>query len=88
MLEGDLWLENARAANAAAQEIAGAAGPRLLHPAEANELFVRLSAAEREVLRGQGFGFYDWGPDAARFVTAWDTRAEDAAALARAIAAL
>ena len=88
LLDGGLWLANARAANAAAQEIAGAAGERLLHAAEANELFVRLTPAEREVLRGQGFGFYDWGPDAARFVTAWDTRAEDAAALARAIAAL
>jgi threonine aldolase len=88
MLEGDLWLENARAANAAAQEIAGAAGTRLLHPAEANELFVSLSPAEREALRGQGFQFYDWGPDAARFVAAWDTRAEDVAALARGIAAL
>jgi threonine aldolase len=88
MLEGDLWLENARTANAAAAEIAQAAGARLLHPVEANELFVGLSTAERETLRQQGFAFYDWGPDAARFVTAWDTRAEDAAALVRAIAGL
>lgn len=88
LLDGGLWLDNARAANAAAQEIAGAGGERLLHPAEANELFVRLTAAERETLRGQGFGFYDWGPNAARFVTAWDTPAEHAAALARAITAL
>ena len=88
MIEGDLWLANARAANAAAQEIAGVAQERLMYPAQANELFVRLSAAEREALRAQGFGFYDWGPDAARFVTAWDTRSEDAAALARAIASL
>ena len=44
--------------------------------------------AEREALRGQGFGFYDWGADAARFVTAWNTREEDARALATAIAAL
>ena len=88
MIEGELWLENARAANSAAREIAEAAGDRLLHPAEANELFVMLSPAEREALRTQGFEFYDWGPDAARLVTAWDTRAEDAAALAKAIAAL
>ena len=89
MLEGDLWLANARQANAAAQEIARACGTeRLLHPVEANELFVQLSPAEREMLRGQGFGFYDWGADAARFVTAWDTRDEDAADLARAIANL
>jgi threonine aldolase len=88
MLEGDLWLANARAANAAAAEIAEAAAGRLLHPVEANEVFLRCTAAEREALRARGFGFYDWGPDAARFVTAWDTRQEDARALARAVAAL
>lgn len=88
MLEGDLWLANARAANAAAAEIASACGERLMHPVEANELFVKLTLAEREALRGQGFGFYDWGADAARFVTAWNTREDDARALASAIGAL
>ena len=88
MLEGDLWLANARAANAAAAEIGGAAADRLLHPVEANEVFLRCTADERAALRAQGFGFYDWGPDAARFVPAWDTREADARALARAIAAL
>ena len=88
MLEGDLWLANARAANAAASEIASACGGRLMHPVEANELFVTVTAAERETLRAQGFAFYDWGDDAARFVTAWNTREEDALALAKAIAAL
>jgi threonine aldolase len=88
MLEGDLWLENARAANAAAAEVAGACGERLMHPVEANELFVRVTDAEREALRAQGFAFYDWGGDGARFVTAWNTRPEAAQALARAIAGL
>ena len=88
MLEDGLWLANARAANAAAAEIAGSAGGRLLHPVEANEVFLRCSAAERETLRAQGFDFYDWGSDAARFVAAWDTREEHARAIARAIAAL
>jgi threonine aldolase len=88
MLEGDLWLANARAANTAAGEIGGAAGGRLLHPVEANEVFLRCTAAEREALRGRGFGFYDWGPEAARFVAAWDTKEEDARALGRAIASL
>jgi len=88
LLEGGLWLANARAANAAAAEIAGAAAGRLLHPVEANEVFLACTAAERGVLRAQGFGFYDWGPDAARFVAAWDTREQDARALARAVAAL
>ncbi len=88
MLEGDLWLANARHANAAATEIAGACGGRLMHPVQANELFVNLSGDEREALRKQGFDFYDWGDDAARFVTAWNTRADDASKLAQAIAAL
>lgn len=88
MLDGDLWLANARTANAAAAEIAGACGERLMHRVEANEIFVRLSAPEREALRGQGFGFYDWGADAARFVTAWNTNEDSARALAKAIAAL
>lgn len=88
MVQGDLWLENGRAANAAAAEVAAAAGERLLHPVQANEIFLRCSAAEREALRAMGFGFYDWGADAARFVTAWNTTAEGAQALARAVAAL
>ncbi|RXZ64795.1 threonine aldolase family protein [Pelagerythrobacter rhizovicinus] len=88
MLEGDLWLDNARAANAAAREIASACGERLMHPVEANELFVRLAPAEREALRAQGFAFYDWGADAARFVTAWNSDPAAAAALARAIGGL
>ncbi len=88
MLEGDLWLENARAANAAAAEIATSCGERLLHPVEANELFVRCTATERAALREQGFGFYDWGADAARFVTAWDSDPHAASALAKAVAGL
>ena len=88
MLEGDLWLENARHSNAAAQDIASGCGLRLMHKVEANELFVRLLPEEREALRSQGFDFYDWGADAARFVTAWNTRAEDASALGKAIASL
>ena len=88
MLDGDLWLANARAANAAAAEIGAACGARLLHPVEANEVFVRMNPAECAVLREQGFAFYDWTGDVARFVAAWNTRADDARALAKAIAAL
>ena len=88
MLEDDLWLENARHANTAAQDIASGCADRLMHPVEANELFVTLSAGEREALRAQDYAFYDWGEDAARFVTAWNTSADDASALGKAIAAL
>ncbi|MEP3052243.1 MAG: beta-eliminating lyase-related protein [Erythrobacter sp.] len=88
MLEGDLWLANAQHANAVAAEIASECSGRLMHPVQANELFVRLSEAERETLREGGFAFYDWGENAARFVSAWNTPDEDASALAKAIAAL
>ncbi len=88
MLEGDLWLENARAANRAAQIIASAARARLLHPLEANEMFIRLSADEAASLRAQGFDFYDWGEGAARFVTSWHHVEADVTPLATAIAAL
>lgn len=88
MLANDLWLHNASAANVAAAAIAEGAGERLLQPVEANEVFLRCTADEREALRGQGFGFYDWGSDAARFVAAWDSKQEDAMALGKAIANL
>ncbi|MGB3795441.1 MAG: beta-eliminating lyase-related protein [Alteraurantiacibacter sp.] len=88
MLEGDLWLEIARAANDAAAEIASAASGRLLHPVESNELFVRMSADERAALRGQGFAFYDWDEACVRLVTSWATDPDHAQALGRAISAL
>jgi len=88
MLDDGLWLANAAHANAAAREVATGCADRLLHPVEANELFVRLTEAERAALRAQDFAFYDWGVDAARFVTAWNTRDDDAQALGKAITAL
>ena len=88
MLDGDLWLENARAANAAAKKLASAAPQRLVHPVEANEIFLHLTAAEAARLRGQGFDFYDWGPGKARLVTSWDQQGETVDRLAAAIVAL
>ncbi|MET0239034.1 MAG: beta-eliminating lyase-related protein [Sphingobium sp.] len=88
LLEDGLWLDNARAANAAARLIANAAGGRCVQPVEANEVFIRLSAAEAAGLRALGYDFYDWGEGLARLVTAWNSRAEDVEPLADAIAAL
>jgi threonine aldolase len=89
MLEGDLWLTNARAANAAATRLAEAAGAeRLLLPVQANEVFIRVTPDEATALRAQGFDFYDWGPGEARLVTAWDSAPGDVDALAAAIRAL
>ena len=88
MLTNDLWLDNARAANAGAATLAAACGDRLMHPVEANELFVRLTPDEAAKLRGAGFDFYDWGEGAARLVASWDQDAAAVAPFAAAIAAL
>jgi threonine aldolase len=88
MLEGGLWLDLARNANAGATMLAQAAGARLIHPVEANEMFLRVTVAEAENLRAKGFDFYDWGPGEARLVTSWNQQPEDIRPLADAIATL
>jgi len=88
LLEDGLWLDNARAANAAARIVAGAAADRLVYPVEANEIFLRATAEEAASLRAQGFDFYDWGPGEIRFVTSWDQGGEPVEKLAAAIRSL
>jgi threonine aldolase len=88
LLNDDLWLVNAKAANDAAQVIAAAANSRLLYPVEANEIFLRLTQGEAATLRAQGFDFYDWGTGLARLVTSWHHTHDDVQPLADAIAAL
>ncbi len=81
--DDDLWLHNARHANAMARKVAqGMAGieaARLLHPVEANEVFVSLPEPAVAALERQEFKFYRW-PQAAgapgvaiRLVTSYDT---------------
>jgi len=85
MLEGDLWLETARAANGHAQTLAAAAKGRLINPVEANELFLYMSPEEATALRAQGFQFYDWAAGEIRLVTHWASVPAEVEALARAI---
>jgi len=88
LLEDGLWLDNARSANAAARQLAAAAGERLVYPVEANELFVRVNDDEAASLTAQGFDFYEWGPGQIRLVTSWDSDAGSVEALATALSAL
>ena len=83
-LDGDLWLDLARHANAMAARLAAGLctlpGAALLHPVEANEIFARLPAAVIEGLLAEGFAFYRWGPEEAcevRLVTAFNTDPAD-----------
>ena len=81
-----LWLKLARHANAMAQRLAQGLtatlprlpGAQLLHPVEANELFVQLPAGVIAGLRQAGSEFYDWPAEegqAIRLVTAFNTEA-------------
>ncbi|MGN6279112.1 MAG: threonine aldolase family protein [Sphingomonas sp.] len=88
MLDDDLWLANARAANAGARLLAEAAGDRLVYPVEANEVFLKVSTDEAQRLRDLGFDFYDWGVGEARLVISWDQTEDQIRPLAEAIAAL
>ena len=89
MLDDDLWLANARAANAGAAMLAQAAGAkRLVHPVLANEVFLRMTPDEAASLRALGFDFYDWAPGEVRLVTSWDQHEAAIRPLADAIAAL
>ena len=88
MLEDDLWLQNARVANAAAQKIAAAAPQRLVYPVEANEIFLRVTDEEAASLSREGFDFYEWGAGQIRLVTSWDADEQSVEKLASTIAAL
>ena len=87
-VETGVWQRNARRANDFARRIGRAAGSALLHPVEANEVFVQLGDERKAQLRSAGFEFYDWGPQGsgeARFVASWDQREADVAALVAAL---
>ncbi len=89
LIEDDRWLANARAANASAKALADAAGSeRLVHPVEANELFLRMTQAEAATLRAAGYDFYDWAAGEVRLVTSWDQDMAAVGKLAEAIRAL
>jgi threonine aldolase len=90
-LEDGLWLRLAARANALAGRLAVAAGPLLMHPAQANEVFVRIGENGAASLRELGFEFYDWGAACsgeARLVVSWDQPEEDVDLLCNALAML
>jgi threonine aldolase len=90
-VESGLWRRNAERANALARSLGEAAGAHLLHPVEANEVFVSLGAAGKASLRAAGFEFYDWGAPAsgaARLVASWDQDERHVEALCAALRSL
>lgn len=79
-LENDLWLRNARHANAMAQRLARGLQGDVLRPIEANVVFARFDPETTEALREQGFLFYEWplfGEGAIRLVCGFGTSEAD-----------
>ncbi len=97
LLEGDLWLRNARNANAMARRLADAVAPvegvNVLLPVEANALIVQLPPEAIARLRaswtgdgGEPFHVWDEALGGCRWMCAWDTTPEDVDAFAAAVA--
>lgn len=80
-LTDELWLRNARHANAMAGRLAvgltGLPGVRLRHPVEANEVFPELAEEMITRLQASGFQFHRWDGNCVRLVTAFNTNAAD-----------
>ncbi|SOB91175.1 L-threonine aldolase [Rhodobacter sp. JA431] len=93
-LEGDLWLDLARHANAMAAKlsagISAVPGAHLLHPTQANEVFAAFPRSAHRQLHAAGAAYYLWPfdqslegeasePLSARMVTSWATTEEEIA---------
>lgn len=82
--ENDLWLKNAQHANQMATHLAGIferyTDAQILHPVEANAVFVELPHGTANYLRHNGAEFYDWGSPGNshyRFVTSFATTQQE-----------
>ena len=78
LLEGDVWLRNARHANAMAQRLSEAIavmpGVRLMFPVEANAVFADIPPPLQAAARAAGWRFYTFlGETGCRLMCAWDT---------------
>lgn len=84
-LDGGLWLELARRANASASrlaEVLTGIGGRLAHPVDGNEVFAFLPPGAAEKLTAAKAGFYPWIDGSHRFVCSWATTDEQVSQLA------
>jgi threonine aldolase len=87
MLRTGAWLAHARHANAMAEAlhaaVAGLPGVEVLHPRQANSVFVRFPPGVTPALHARGWRFYEVSRfGGARLMCAWDTRPEDVRAFA------
>jgi threonine aldolase len=81
LIDNDVWLMNARHANAMARRlwegIAAVAGVKALAPVEANGVFVDLPVPVQQRLREKGWRFYTFlGETGCRLLCSWDMTPE------------
>ena len=86
LLENDVWLRNARHANAMAQRLYQGmktiANLQVLHTPQANGVFAQLPATSIKALHDKGWKFYEFiAGGGCRFMSAWDTTEESVDAL-------
>jgi threonine aldolase len=83
MLESGAWRTNALHANQMAQrleaELRTLPGVQILHPVEANAVFVQFPAGWSDALHARGWQYYSIA-DGDRLMCSWDTTEEDIAA--------
>lgn len=82
LLTDDLWLANARHANAMAallsREVEKLPGVRIAFPTQANEVFATMPRAAIEALLAEAFfEVWDERADLVRWVASWDTTEDD-----------
>jgi threonine aldolase len=81
MLNNDVWLRNARRANAMARRLAEglsrSCGVKVMYPVEVNAVFADIPVDLQQRLRAKGWRFYTFlGETGCRLMCAWDTTAE------------
>jgi threonine aldolase len=85
MLQDGTWLRHATHANRMAQQLARRLGQipgvKLLHPVEANGVFVHLPEHLHRALHAGGWAYYSFIGGGSRFMCSWQTREEDIDAL-------
>jgi threonine aldolase len=76
LLQNDVWLRNARHANACAAQLAAEVADlpdfTAMFPVEANAVFLRAPPDRLDALRQRGWHFYTFIGGGARFMFAWD----------------
>ncbi len=81
LLDGDVWLANARHANAMADRLAlgltSLPGLKLMAPTQANGVFVEMAPSLQAAVRAKGWQFITFfGQTGCRLMCAWDTAPE------------